>query len=191
MANHLVRDGSGDITRTVLLGALAAGPAHGYEIKAKLARWDMEWWAEVRSGSIYAALKRLEADSYVERTATEREGNRPVRTVYAITDAGTAELRRLLADAWRGVIRYSRPIDVALSFSHHLPADEIVEHLRSRRSSLIQLREIFEQEVTKPLGRRQRQMVPDLRAHERLLIDAETTFTQLLIERFTSGAYDR
>ena len=190
MANRLVRDTSGDITRIVLLGTLAQGPAHGYEIKAKLARWHMEWWADLQSGAIYAGLQRLERDGLIERTRSEQEGKRPVRHVYGITAAGSDELRRLLTEAWRGVTRYSRPIDVALSFFYELKPDEIEPLLRERLIDLTQLRVLFEDgQLPDSLGSLQKQMVPDLWAHERFLLDAEIEFTRLLIRRFEEGAY--
>lgn len=190
MANRPVRDTSGDITRIVLLGALSFGPAHGYEVKAKLARWHMHWWADVQSGAIYAGLQRLERAGLIERAGSEQNGNRPVRHIFRITDAGSAELRRLLAQAWRGVTRFSRPIDVALSFYYVLSPAEIEEHLRTRLTILSQLRETFEdRHMPEPLGRLQAQMVPDLRAHERFLLDAELEFTEMLVRRFEEGAY--
>jgi DNA-binding PadR family transcriptional regulator len=191
MANRLVRDTSGDITRIVLLGALSQGPAHGYEIKAKLARWHMQWWADVQSGAIYAGLQRLERDGLVEKTGSEQAGKRPVRHIFRITESGTMELRRLLTDAWRGVTRFSRPIDVALSFSNVLSTKEIKAHLRTRLATLTQLREAFESDDVPgvELGRFQKQLVPDLRAHERFLIDAEIEFTEMLVRRFGEGAY--
>jgi len=191
MAERLVRDTSGDITRIVLLGTLARGPAHGYEIKTKLARWHMHWWADVQSGAIYAALQRLERDGLIEKTGSERAGRRPVRTIFRITDAGAAELRRLLADAWGGVQRFSRPIDAALSFYSALPVAEVKTLLRSRLGTLRQLREVFEGDDVAgvELGVYQKQMVPDLRAHERLLLDAEISFTELLLRHFEKGAY--
>jgi DNA-binding PadR family transcriptional regulator len=191
MATRTVRDTSGDITRIVLLGALRRGPAHGYELKSRLRSWHMEWWADIQSGSIYASLKRLERDGLVERTRTEQDGKRPVRQIFRITPAGADELRRLIADAWRGVTRFSRPIDMALSFYDVLEPSEIKEHLDTRLATLQQLRVAFETDNLPgvELGAYQKQMVPDLRAHERMLLDAEVAFTQLLIERFEQGAY--
>jgi DNA-binding PadR family transcriptional regulator len=191
MANRPVRDTSGDITRMVLLGTLELGPAHGYEIKAKLARWYMNWWADVQSGAIYAALQRLEREGLVEKAGTERAGRRPVRTIFRITDAGSAELRRLVAEAWSGVHRFSRPIDVALSFYTALPPAEVKELLDGRLVTLRQLRRAFESDDFPGvvLGERQKQMVPDLRAHERLVLDAEISFTELVLQHFEQGAY--
>jgi len=175
----------------VLLGALSQEPAHGYEIKAKLARWHMEWWADIQSGAIYAGLQRLERDGLIEKAGSGQNGRRPVRQIFRITDAGSQELRRLLADAWQGVTRFSRPIDAALSFYTMLPASQVRGLLRTRLETLRQLRVAFEDDVPPgvELGALQKQMVPDMRAHERLLIDAEIAFTELLIRHFEQGAY--
>jgi DNA-binding PadR family transcriptional regulator len=77
----------------VLLGVLADGPAHGYDLKrAHDARFPGA--KELPYGQVYAALQRLERDGLVEVAETTREGG-PDRTVYAIRPAGRDEL-----DGW-------------------------------------------------------------------------------------------
>lgn len=79
----------------VLLGVLADGPAHGYDLKREHdARFPGA--KELAYGQVYAALQRLERDGLVEVAETLQEGG-PERTVYALTDAGRAELETWLA----------------------------------------------------------------------------------------------
>ena len=74
----------------VLLGVLADGPAHGYDLKREHdAR--LPGAKELPYGQVYAALQRLERDGLVEVAETTSEGG-PERTVYAITGPGRAEL---------------------------------------------------------------------------------------------------
>jgi DNA-binding PadR family transcriptional regulator len=81
---------------TVLLGVLADGPAHGYDLK----RAHDERFPATRPlayGQVYATLARLERDGLVETVETKQAAG-PERTVYAMTPDGTTELRRWLDD---------------------------------------------------------------------------------------------
>jgi len=74
----------------VLLGVLAGGPAHGYDLK----RAHDERFPASRTlayGQVYSTLARLQSNALVEVVET-RQGAGPERTVYALTPAGSAEL---------------------------------------------------------------------------------------------------
>lgn len=79
----------------VLLGVLAEGPAHGYDLKRE---HDARFPAAkpLPYGQVYAALQRLERDELVEVAGTTQEGG-PERTAYAITEAGREDLDSWLA----------------------------------------------------------------------------------------------
>lgn len=81
---------------SVLLGVLADGPAHGYDLKrAHDARFPAA--RPLAYGQVYATLGRLQRDGLVEELETRRDAG-PERTVYALTDAGRAALRRWLGE---------------------------------------------------------------------------------------------
>lgn len=79
----------------VLLGVLAEGAAHGYDLK----RAHDERFPSAKSlayGQVYAALGRLQRDGLVAVASTE-QGSGPERTRYEITEAGRDSLREWLA----------------------------------------------------------------------------------------------
>jgi DNA-binding PadR family transcriptional regulator len=80
-------------TAHVLLGLLAAGPRHGYDLKqahdTRLPRNK-----PLAFGQVYATLSRLERDGFVTESGQDREAG-PDRTSYQLTDSGRAYL-----DAW-------------------------------------------------------------------------------------------
>jgi DNA-binding PadR family transcriptional regulator len=80
----------------VVLGLLAAGPAHGYELRRRYDELFADAGVEVNIGQIYVTLGRLERDSLVAHT-TESGGDRRDRKVYRLTEAGTTVLRDWLA----------------------------------------------------------------------------------------------
>jgi len=79
----------------VLMGVLAEGPAHGYDLKR--AYDDRFPGAKALAyGQVYSALARLQQDGLVEVAETTREGG-PERTTYALTEAGRQSLEGWLA----------------------------------------------------------------------------------------------
>ena len=74
----------------VLLGVLAEGPAHGYDLKrAHDSRFPGA--KPLAFGQVYAALAKLEREGLVEVVETVRDAG-PDRTTYALTDPGAKHL---------------------------------------------------------------------------------------------------
>jgi DNA-binding PadR family transcriptional regulator len=124
-------------TRLFVLGALARrGPMYGHQIR-RHARIDRtELWSEVKPGSLYSALHRLQAEGLIEPVRTEQQGNLPARTVYAITHEGRKELRALRAEALREVALRPDPVDLALAMSADLDDDTLRGFFTDRRQAL-------------------------------------------------------
>src|SRR5688572_17768002 len=78
----------------VLLGVLAQGPAHGYDLKrAHDARFPSA--KPLAYGQVYTALAKLEREGLVEVVGTQQDGG-PERTTYGLTAEGTAALHEWL-----------------------------------------------------------------------------------------------
>ena len=78
------------------LALLAGAPRHGYDIKQE----HDSWFPDTRPlpyGQVYATLARLQRDGLAEVVETRVDGG-PERTVYALTDEGSARLRAWLAE---------------------------------------------------------------------------------------------
>jgi len=87
---------AGSITAHVVLGLLAAGPRHGYDIKHAHDE-HLPQAKPLAFGQVYATLGRMARDGLVTEAGEVRAGG-PVATAYALTDAGRAALERWLAD---------------------------------------------------------------------------------------------
>ena len=124
-------------TRLFVLGALARrGPMYGHQIRrdARIDRTAL--WSEVKPGSLYAAIHRMQAEGLIEPVRTEQQGNLPARTVYAITAEGHRELRVLRAEALREVALHPDPVDLALAMSADLDDDTLRGFFADRRQAL-------------------------------------------------------
>jgi DNA-binding PadR family transcriptional regulator len=80
----------------VLMGVLAEGPAHGYDLKRAYDR-RFPGARPLAFGQVYAALAKLQSEELVEVAETTQDGG-PERTTYALTDQGESRLRAWLAE---------------------------------------------------------------------------------------------
>jgi DNA-binding PadR family transcriptional regulator len=91
---------------------------------------------KIRPGTLYHAVRRLAERGLVEALGTEREGNRPERTTYEITDEGRHQLRVDVASMLAEVAAEYPVFPFALGEAHNLPEDEVVRLLTTRLSAL-------------------------------------------------------
>jgi DNA-binding PadR family transcriptional regulator len=122
--------------RLLILGVLKSQPLHGYEVRRELELWNAEQWANIAYGSIYFALKKMADEGLIAEAGTGQVGNRPARTVYAITERGKLEFERLLREYWWEYKPAIDPFQVALTFMNRLPRDEVLAALRQRADRL-------------------------------------------------------
>lgn len=124
-------------TRLFILGALSrGGPMHGHQIRRAAQVDRTELWADVKPGSLYGALHRMAVDGVIEAVRTEREGNLPERTVYAVTEAGRAELAKLRLAVLQDARLRTDPIDLALACADDMPGDELRSVVETRRAAV-------------------------------------------------------
>jgi DNA-binding PadR family transcriptional regulator len=124
------------LVRLFVLGLLLRRPMSGYEVQRILQLNRTDLWAGILSGSIYHALKKLEAEGLVTLSVTERSGNR-TRAIYAITPPGEAEYRSLLRDVWRSPsAHFPAGLYAALGFADDLPREEVLALLNAHIAAL-------------------------------------------------------
>jgi DNA-binding PadR family transcriptional regulator len=74
------------------LGALLERPMHAYQLAGVLAGRGVP----ANRGSLYDTMKAMTRAGWIEPRPAQRDGARPQRTPYALTQAGQAELARRL-----------------------------------------------------------------------------------------------
>ena len=65
---------------------------HRYEIASLIRARGKDQQMDVKWGSLYTVVQNLAKHGFLEVVGTSRQGARPERTVYRITDAGRQEL---------------------------------------------------------------------------------------------------
>ncbi|MDA0634418.1 PadR family transcriptional regulator [Nonomuraea sp. MCN248] len=124
-------------TSFVLLGLLLERPKHGYELK-KEHDHRLAGAKPLAYGQVYATLQRLERDGFAEVAETRQEGG-PERAVYAITDAGRAELAR-----WLDTVEPPAPYVASPLFARVAVAGKDADGylVRQREAHLARMREL-------------------------------------------------
>src|SRR4051812_50170613 len=81
-----------------VLSCLAERPMHPYEISQTLRQRGKDQSIKLNYGALYGVVESLAKAGLIEPRETVREGKRPERTVYAITEAGAQEHDEGLGD---------------------------------------------------------------------------------------------
>lgn len=170
-------------TRLFVLGALSRhGPMYGHQIRRDARVDRAELWSEVRPGSLYGALHRMEAEGLIEPVRTEQDGQLPARTVYAITEEGRRELRTLRTEAFGAVGLRPDPVDLALAMSDELDEDALRGFIEDRRRMLAAQAAQFDH--LRDRAWPDQTVADDLIVeHARLRIQAELAWHDLLLDQ--------
>jgi DNA-binding PadR family transcriptional regulator len=126
----------GNLMALAVLSTVAMQPMHPYEMAAVMRERGKDRDMNVKWGSLYTVVRNLEKHGFLRAVQSERQGGRPERTVYAITDAGRAEMvdwvRELVAVPEPDVPRFT----AGLSLLSVLSPDEAAELLERRLRAL-------------------------------------------------------
>jgi DNA-binding PadR family transcriptional regulator len=118
------------------LALLLEKPMHPYELGYTMKMRHLEDSIKLRYGSLYQTVESLERSGAIQATRTERAGQRPERTVYAITDTGRDEFLSSLRElARRHTPDYSL-LETALCFIGYLPPYEAADLLDERAAAM-------------------------------------------------------
>jgi DNA-binding PadR family transcriptional regulator len=109
---------------------------HPYEIAQTLRRRGKDTSLKINYGSLYTVVQNLEKHGFVEVAEVQRQGNRPERTLYGITDAGRDEATEWLSDLLAVPAQEYPIFESALSLMGVLHPDEVVRLLGERLGGL-------------------------------------------------------
>lgn len=105
---------------------------HPYKVQRLMRERHQDHILDLKRGSLYHAIDRLERAGLIEATETSREGRRPERTTYRITESGLDELLDWLRELLARPTRDSSEFIAAIDFLGHLPPDEVTSLLEGR-----------------------------------------------------------
>ncbi len=166
----------------MVLALLREDDMHPYEMIRLMRQRHDDRIVSITNGTMYHTVARLERHGLIAEVGTDREGNRPERTTYTLTDAGAAALPQWIRHE---LVRLDRPTEFRVAFAeaHNLDRDEVVSLLAERLASLRSARDAHRDGRAKALAKG----VPELYLieveREGVLLDAEFTWLGGLIDR--------
>jgi DNA-binding PadR family transcriptional regulator len=126
----------GNLLALAVLSYLTQAPMHPYELGRTLREHGDARSIKFNLGSLYMVVQQLEKAGFVTARETSREGQRPERTVYALTDAGRDEMRDWLRELVEEPQHEYPSFVAALSLVAALPPDEVADLLGRRLERL-------------------------------------------------------
>ncbi|MEU1877587.1 PadR family transcriptional regulator [Streptosporangium sp. NPDC020072] len=124
-----------DLVGLTVLALLSVRPGHPYELHRMILDTHKDYVTGLPR-SLYHAIDRLAGEELIVPAETSRQGRRPERTVYRLTEEGRAELttrlRRLLEEPGPD----TRTLNAALSLIGGLSAREAERALLTRAAAL-------------------------------------------------------
>jgi DNA-binding PadR family transcriptional regulator len=119
-----------------VLSLLRERPMHPYEMQRLIRERHKDDLLELKRGSLYHAIERLERAERIESVETSREGKRPERTTYRITEAGLDELLDWLREMLSRPSGDPSEFLAAVAHVAHLPPEEVADCLDARATYL-------------------------------------------------------
>ncbi|MEQ6896390.1 PadR family transcriptional regulator [Microbacterium sp. KR10-403] len=118
----------------MVLALLREGDMHPYEMIRLLRHRREDRMVKITNGTFYHTVARLEQQGLLAEAGVDRDGNRPERTTYTLTEAGQPAIEHWVREhlAGDGVQNFR----VALAEAHNLPRAEVAALLSMRREAL-------------------------------------------------------
>jgi DNA-binding PadR family transcriptional regulator len=170
-----------------VLATVVQRPMHRYGMASVMRTRGKDRDMDIKWGSLYTVVQNLEKYGYLEPIGVTRQGARPERTVYQITDAGRDELvgwtRELIAEPEAEHTRFI----AGLSVLAVLTPQDVIELLRRRIDRL-----------TETIDRLRRQLEQASDVPRLFLIEdeyriamtrAEIDWTRSLLDEVSTGTF--
>jgi DNA-binding PadR family transcriptional regulator len=166
-----------------VLSCLNERPMHPYEISQTLRQRGKDQSIKLNYGALYGVVESLAKAGLIEARETVRDGKRPERTIYAITESGAQEHEEWLEDLIANPVRDYHSLEAGLALMAGLPPDQVVRALEDR---IVKLR-VELASVAESLRIVEEMKLPEIFSVEadlrQALLRAELDFVTALAER--------
>jgi DNA-binding PadR family transcriptional regulator len=118
----------------LILGLLRNQAMHGYQLIERIHKV-MSVCADIKRPTSYFILQKMQKNGWVTST-TVKDGKRPERRVYQITDAGESAYQSILRESLRKPLKIDSRGDIVFGFIQDLPNKESITLLSERKQLL-------------------------------------------------------
>lgn len=134
--------------KLIVLGLLMEGDRHPYEIQQVIKDRQMDQYIKFQKGSLYYAVNQLEKEGFIEVTNMIKDGKRPEKTIYRITDSGKEKFQELLMKQFSVMEHFHNPIYGALHFAKFVDQSEVSrcldEKIRKVEDTISEISHLYE-----------------------------------------------
>jgi DNA-binding PadR family transcriptional regulator len=177
----------GNLLALAVLSTLIGKPMHPYEIASVMRERGKDNDLKVKWGSLYTVVQNLEKHGFVEAAETVRQGGRPERTVYRLTEAGHAEVK----DWVRELVGVPEPeyprFKAGLSNLLVLDPDDAMRLLQDRLNALEPQLAAAREGITRFSHELPRLLLIEAE-YDLAVREAEAAWTRTVLDELTSGA---
>jgi DNA-binding PadR family transcriptional regulator len=121
-----------------VLSLLLERPMHPYEMKVLMQERGHDRVIKIKGASVYDAVERLNRLGFIQPLETSREGRRPERTAYSLTEAGREELLEWLRELISRPVAEYPQFGAALAFMAGVGNEKEVVALLNWRAVALQ-----------------------------------------------------
>jgi len=169
-----------------ILELLHERPMHPYELAATMRARHHDEFVRLNFGSLYHTVEVLERNGWVVPSEREKEGRRPERTVYRVSDAGRDVLQKVVSDILANPRREYLHFSAGLMFMHHLSAEAAVQRLEERSQALLKLITKLSQILDEVQASHTRLSVIELE-HKIAVLNAERAWVDKIAKEIADG----
>jgi len=119
-----------------ILELLDERPMHPYEMASTMRARHHDEFIRLNFGTLYHSVEVLERNGWILPVEREKEGKRPERTIYKLTESGREVLTTTLGELLRQPRKEYPHFAAGLMFMHHLTAKQAGAHLHERAEML-------------------------------------------------------
>lgn len=171
-----------------VLTAVVQRPMHPYEMASVLRARGKDQDMPIKWGSLYTVVRNLDKHGFLEAVESGRQGGRPERTFYRITEAGRQE-----ADDWTRELlstpeREPSAFEAGLSVMGGLGPDEVVPLLRRRLESLEERIAADRQALEEERGQVLRLFLVESE-YALAMLEAQAAWVRELLAELTEGTF--
>lgn len=173
----------GNLLALAVLSYLSRGPMHPYELSRTLRDNGDDRSIKFNHGSLYMVVQQLARAGFVTAQETSRQGQRPERTVYGLTESGRQELHDWMRELVEEPAHEYPHFVAALSLIAALPPEEVLELLARRLERLTAQRAEVRAGVDDTLASGVHPLFLVEEDYRLALLDAEVGFVEDFVER--------
>jgi DNA-binding PadR family transcriptional regulator len=170
-----------------ILELLSERSMHPYELAATMRARHHDEFIRLNFGSLYHTVEVLERNGWIVSAEREKEGKRPERTVYDLTDAGRRVLLQVVGDIVSVPRREYLHFSAGLMFMHHLDRNAAVARLKQRSQALHQTITKLSRILSELLGSGHTRLTLIELEHKIAVLEAERAWVERIAGEIADG----